>query len=90
MQQSGWFPLCGALVFLVGSTISPTFAQPAAVVVRPSDEPANVGEAKRAATEYHSSGRYGRALAEVAAGLGWYIVPDERNIIKFIVFPPAR
>jgi predicted secreted acid phosphatase len=67
MQRSGWFPLCGALVFLLGSTVSPTFAQPAAVVVRPSDEPANVGEAKRAATEYHSSGRYGRALAEVAA-----------------------
>lgn len=44
-----------------------------APLVGPSDEPANVGDAKRAARDYHRSGRYERDLAAVASRAGAWV-----------------
>lgn len=53
-----------AIVLLL--TPSAPQAQPV-IAVGPANEPANVGDAKRTATEYHESGSYERDLATVVA-----------------------
>jgi len=57
-----------SLALLIGSA-GLAFADP---VADTAGEPANVGDAKTAATEYHDSGQYQRDLAEVAAqAISW-------------------
>jgi predicted secreted acid phosphatase len=55
-------PLILAAILLVGCQTPPPVSQPVV-----SSEPANVGDAKIAATSYHDSGAYERDLATVAS-----------------------
>ncbi|WP_336485969.1 HAD family acid phosphatase [Methylobacterium nigriterrae] len=64
----------GACVLVAALTLGS--AAQTTVPAAPADEPANVGDAKRAAVGYHDSGRYERDLAGVAARARAWI--DER------------
>jgi predicted secreted acid phosphatase len=68
-----------AAAFVLCTAPSPSLrAQPAAAIPSlasaPVAQPANVGEAKTAATAYHASGAYAHDLALVAAAAGAWII----------------
>lgn len=65
-----------ALMFSPAGAAEPVAAKPDAV----ADEPANVGDAKRAARLYHDSGRYMRDLANVTTHAGEWLSERARQV----------
>ncbi len=70
----GWLrgPLLAAALAAAAAACA-DLPPPAAAPVQVATQPANVGDAKRAATAYHESGAYARDLAAVAAEAGAWI-----------------
>lgn len=67
---------------LLAATAAPLHAQerPAGSATAALSEPANVGDAKRAAREYHASGRYARDLAAVTGQAGAWLTERARQV----------
>jgi acid phosphatase len=72
--MDGWLrgPLLAAALAAAAAACA-DLPPPAAAPVQVTAQPANVGDAKRAATAYHESGAYARDLAAVAAEAGAWI-----------------